>query len=215
MKFIVFSLFQGILLGTLRAAAGNNAATIQNDESINGRSSTLVYHDDGDIRSLGGGKSGKKSKHSYSTDEGTHPKYDHEYEMPKCRNQVLQVAQLWDGNVVTPDGSEVVFSPLQGTRFPFVGNVYDRPGGGKSSVGYSVELCERVNYNDKWLCAGTLYDVYACVGHLAFSGVFEDRTRTGKFVITGGTEDFAGATGSIFDELDDESGYYIRTIRID
>ena len=114
--------------------------------------------------------------------------------------------------MIAPDGSKVVYSTLQGARFPHVGNLYDEPSG--NSVGFSVELCERVNENDLWHCEGTMFDVSSCVGHLTFSGVFQDGTKSGKFVINGGTDDFEGSSGSIFDQFDEQTGFYLRTIDI-
>ena len=141
------------------------------------------------------------------TPESTTPK-----ESAKCLGKMFATAQLWNGTLIAPDGSIVDYSLLAGARFPYVDHVYNEPGG--IEVGFSTELCVRLNDNDYWLCEGIIMDLYECVGRLAFSGYFRDEGLASHYAITGGTGDFAGATGFMYDEFDKESGYYLRKIHI-
>ena len=79
------------------------------------------------------------------TPESTTPK-----ESAKCVGKMFATAQLWNGTLIAPDGSIVDYSLLAGARFPYVDHVYNEPGG--IDVGFSTELCVRLNDNDYWLC---------------------------------------------------------------
>lgn len=125
---------------------------------------------------------------------------------------------MWTGPVITASGENVVptdgFSvPLGlGVRLPYVGSLYDVDGG--YEVGYSAEMCTRLDTKDIWHCEGTLIDVYECKGQLAISGVYSDANMSGEYVITGGTGDYLGAKGVIYDTFDSYTGYTLRRIVI-
>ena len=92
-----------------------------------------------------------------------------------------------------------------GEVWPYVGALFDEPGG--REVGFNVQSCMRVEDEGYWQCEGTYINPYGCEGQLSYSGPYTDATFTGTYVITGGTGDFLGATGSISGVLDAESGF--------
>lgn len=128
----------------------------------------------------------------------------------------LDVAQFWSEPILEPNGDLKVNASEatreMGEQWPYVGAVFDKPNG--TEVGHNVELCTRVNKGDLWICEGSYIDLYGCKGHLAFTGVYSDNSTKGEYVITGGTGDFDGAHGVIFDAFDYESLYALRTVHI-
>ena len=100
-----------------------------------------------------------------------------------------------------------------GQRFPYVGAVFDEPEG--HEVGFNVESCSRLEDSGYWHCAGTYIDLLGYEGLLAYSGSYSDTTSSGLFVITGGTGDFHGATGSVYAEFDTESGFTVGVVSLE
>ena len=171
--------------------------------------------------SSGKGGKGKKERSDvdYDSGKGKKDKSDggkgYGSSRGECRNTVYEVAQLWSGPVIEPNGDEIQ-DPVQastkpGQEWPYADYVQNKPGG--RDVGYNVELCKRIK-GDYWQCSGTYINLNHCEGHLAFSGVYRDETASGHFVITGGTGDFHGAKGSIYDEFDYDTGYAVRVVTI-
>ena len=154
---------------------------------------------------------GGKKKH-YDNDEN-----DEEVE-PSCRHGVFTAVHLWDGKIVEPDGATYYMDQMEypstamGVQFPFVGTVYDAPGG--RDIGTNAELCTRLNDAHVWHCQGTYVNLYGCVGSLAFAGIFDDSTDSGHLVVTGGTGDFLGAMGSMEDTFDPYTGFTSRVISL-
>ncbi|KAL7560287.1 hypothetical protein ACA910_016587 [Epithemia clementina (nom. ined.)] len=134
-------------------------------------------------------------------------------EESSCLDNVYAAVQLWNGIVVEPNGDIKDISDAtaqMGQLVSFVGGVYDQPEG--YEVGYNIEECIRVDDRNFWHCQGTYINLYGCEGHLAFSGFYQDATMEGHMVITGGTGDFLGATGAIYEHFDANSGYTYRRI---
>lgn len=97
-----------------------------------------------------------------------------------------------------------------GDRWPYVGEVFDAPNG--ESVGFVNELCTRTNDFQFYSCKGTYEDLFQYSGNLSFMGMYDSRSRTGKYTILGGTGDFIHEIGYILDEVDDRTGFSMRTI---
>ena len=95
-----------------------------------------------------------------------------------------------------------------GQTWAFTGPVQDKIGG--SDVGSNYELCTRLNFGEIWICEGTYVDLYGCSGQLTWEGPYTDETFKGFYTITGGTGDFAGATGYIKGEFTSEGNYSFR-----
>ncbi|KAL7556143.1 hypothetical protein ACA910_020479 [Epithemia clementina (nom. ined.)] len=122
-----------------------------------------------------------------------------------CRETVFYIYQKWHGTAVEPNGTQVDIADASkdiGVKWPFVGDVYDEDG--DFVVGYSIEQKERLDNGSFWHGEGTFIDLYGCSGHLAFSGFYEDATDAGHYVITGGSHDFLGAEGYIYEEMRDD-----------
>ena len=100
-----------------------------------------------------------------------------------------------------------------GLLFPHVGKVFSEPQGGE--VGFAAEMCTRLDNDNYWRCEGTLMDMYDCEGQMSFSGVYEDKKLSGKYVITGGTGAYLGATGYIYDEYNDHTGFSVKTVHLE
>lgn len=99
-----------------------------------------------------------------------------------------------------------------GQTWSFTGSVYNVVGGDK--VGLNFELCTRLNKGDIWQCEGTYEDLYGCSGQLTFEGPYTDKTLEGKYTIIGGTGDFDGATGYVYDKFSYDGNYAYRTIYV-
>ena len=123
--------------------------------------------------------------------------------------------QYWNDPIVEPNGNIVTdakyASSLMGQRWSFTGDVLDDQG---HTVGKAVETCSRLNKRDKWSCDGTMINLYGCHGLLTFTGPFSDLVLGGKYVITGGTGAFDGATGYISETFHYSDLYAYRTIVI-
>ncbi|KAL7560285.1 hypothetical protein ACA910_016585 [Epithemia clementina (nom. ined.)] len=68
--------------------------------------------------------------------------------------------------------------------------------------------------SEVWYGEGTYIDLYGCEGSFAFSG-FLDASGKGNYVIEGGTDQFLGAKGYIYEEFDKNTGYSFREIFMD
>ena len=99
-----------------------------------------------------------------------------------------------------------------GQTWAFAGPVHDKIGG--DNVGTNYELCTRLNKGEMWICEGTYVDLYGCSGQLTWEGPYTDKTLTGYYTITGGTDDFAGATGHIEGKFTPKGNYSTRNIYV-
>ncbi|KAL7555755.1 hypothetical protein ACA910_007038 [Epithemia clementina (nom. ined.)] len=130
-----------------------------------------------------------------------------------CRG-VFQVAQQRTGPALEADGTEVALSGAtrhQGVRVAYVGPLYNDYHG--YEVAYNAQSCERLDDGHYWQCEGAYVDLYGCTGELTFLGIHQGKYSTGHYVITGGTDDFLGATGYIEEAYHGE-GWYIRQVHI-
>lgn len=132
-----------------------------------------------------------------------------------CRDFTFHVHELWTGMAVEADGTKVKIADASehiGLKWPFVGPVLDD--NTKHEIGMAITHNERVDMGKTWHGEGTYIDLYGCEGKLAFSGFYQDMTKSGYYVITGGTGVFLGADGYIYEEYDDDTGIHYREISI-
>jgi hypothetical protein len=102
---------------------------------------------------------------------------------------------------------------IAGSLWPHVGYVYDADDH-ETVVGSNAELCTRLDDHKVWYCEGTYINLNGCQGQISYSGAFTDETSTGKYTITGGTGDFLGAKGYVWDTFDYKTLYSTRTIHV-
>jgi hypothetical protein len=126
--------------------------------------------------------------------------------------------QAYEANLIEPGGKSVPPSEakgIAGSLWPYTGHIYDADNM-DTVVGSNAELCTRLDDHSVWYCEGTyVIDGHnGCQGQITFTGAFTDETSTGKYTILGGTDDFVGAKGYVWDTFDYKTLYSTRTIHL-
>jgi hypothetical protein len=59
-----------------------------------------------------------------------------------------------------------------------------------------------------------MMDLNGCKGRISYLGAFTDETSEGRYTIIGGTGDFHGANGYVWDLFDYKTLYSTRTVHV-
>lgn len=84
---------------------------------------------------------------------------------------------------------------------PFhTGELYDRRKGG--IIGSATEVCTKFDSASmSWICEGTVVNPDGCEGQFSYAGTFSEDIFLGNYVITSGTGQFEGATGTVVEKF--------------
>lgn len=130
----------------------------------------------------------------------------------------INIFQAFEANLIEPGGMSVPPSEAKGvagSMWPHTGHIYDADNHDEI-VGSNAEMCTRLDDHSVWYCVGTyMMDLNnGCNGQISYSGAFTDEASEGKYTIIGGTGDFLGAKGYVWDTFDSKTRYTTRTVHV-